>query len=236
MVTAITEKKPETYRDEKRTARIAGILFIVATAASLLGSSFLGSVNASNYLTLLSANSGSVSTGILFLLIGAFSSASIAISLYPVLRRYSQGLALGAVGFRLIEGALYIIGAIFVVLLLNVSRQFVTAGGSSLSQSLGATLLVGYNWVNFAAAPLVFALGASMYYLIFYRTKLVPRWLSGWGLAGTMLCISSSLLVMFNLLGAFSTPQIVLNLPIAVQEMALAVWLIVKGLRISTTN
>jgi hypothetical protein len=59
--------------------------------------------------------------GALFLLIGAFADAGIAISLYPILRRYNEGLAVGSVGFRMIEGVLYIVGVIGVLLLLTLS-------------------------------------------------------------------------------------------------------------------
>jgi hypothetical protein len=79
------------------------------------------------------------------------------------------------------------------------------------------------------AGLLAFGLGALMYYYIFFQTKLVPRWLSGWGLIGIILIIVTSMLVMFRVIGPMSTTQVVLAVPIAVQEMVLAVWLIVKG-------
>jgi len=68
-----------------------------------------------------------------------------------------------------------------------------------------------------------------MYYYIFYQTRLVPRWLAGWGLAGAAMCMVAGLLVMFRVIGPMSAPQVILALPIAVQEMVLAVWLIAKG-------
>ena len=142
----------------KKTARIAGALFITATAASILSTPFLSPINASNYLTALSGNQNQVLIGVLFALIGAVASASIAISLYPVIKKYSQSLALGAVGFRLIEGMLYIVGIIAVVLLLTLSQQFVNAGAANLPyfQALGAVLLSGYHWASFVGAPTSF--------------------------------------------------------------------------------
>jgi hypothetical protein len=83
--------------------------------------------------------------------------------------------------------------------------------------------------VGNVGALLAFCLGALMYYYIFYQTKLIPRWLSGWGLVGAALCMVAGLLVMFRVIGPMSTSQVVLAIPIAVQEMVLAVWLIVKG-------
>ncbi len=215
----------------KKIAVTTGILFIIATVASIASLPFLAPVNASNYLSDVSANENQVITGILLTLIGAFASASIAISLYPVLKKHSQGLAIGAVGFRLIEAVFYIVGVIGIVLLLSLSQEFVKAGAPSSSyfQTLGVILLSGYHWVGNVAGTLAFCLGAMMYYYIFYRTKLVPRWLSGWGLVAVTMGIVASILVMFQLISPMSTVQVVLNLPIAVQEMVLAVWLIVKG-------
>jgi hypothetical protein len=70
-----------------------------------------------------------------------------------------------------------------------------------------------------------------MYYALLYRTRLVPRWLSGWGLVGTTLMFLATLLVMSRLIGIVTTSYLVQTLPIALQEMVLAVWLIVKGFR-----
>jgi hypothetical protein len=78
-------------------------------------------------------------------------------------------------------------------------------------------------------AVLTFGLGGLMYYWVFYRSRLVPRWLSAWGLVAVTSVMVSGLLVMLGLVESFSPPQLVLALPIAVQEMVLAVWLIAKG-------
>jgi len=224
-------KNTVEIKRNKKTAITAGVLFIIATVASIASLPFLAPINASNYLASVSQNENQVITGILLTLIAAFASASIAISLYPVLKKHSQSLALGAVGFRLIEAVFYIVGIIGIVLLLSLSQEFVKAGATSSSyfQTLGVILLSGYHWAGNVAATLAFYLGAMMYYYLFYRTKLIPRWLSWWGLVAVSLGIVASMLVMFQVVGSMSTVQVVLNLPIAVQEMVLAVWLIVKG-------
>ena len=218
-------------KSNRKIARIAGVLFITATVANILGVVFLNPIlNNPDYLLQIFANENRVLIGALFLLIGAFASASIAISLYPILRRYNEGLALGSVGFRIIEGVLYIVGVIGVLSLLTLSQEFVKASApaSSYFQTSGVLLLAGYDWANLTAV-LAFYLGALMYYYIFYQSKLIPRWLSGWGLVGATLGIVASMLVMFGFISYMSTIQVVLNLPIGVQEMVLAVWLIVKG-------
>jgi hypothetical protein len=68
-----------------------------------------------------------------------------------------------------------------------------------------------------------------MYYMAFYQHRLVPRWLSGWGMVSLTLAASFSLLVMIGIIPSFGTIQVVANLSILVQEMVFAVWLIAKG-------
>ncbi len=132
---------------------------------------------------------------------------------------------------RIIAGVFIIIGVISLLLLLTLSQEFVKAGApeSSYFQTFGGLLRTGRDLVNHVAMILALSLGGLMFYYIFYQTKLVPQWLSGWGLIGTTLTILSSLLLMFRLIELMSTTYLVLNLPMALQEMVLAVWLIVKG-------
>jgi hypothetical protein len=216
----------------RKIAIIAGVLFIIATVASVLGTLFSKPIlDATDYLIKISANENRIAIGALFKFIAAAASAGIAISLYPILKKYNQGLALGAVGFRIIEGMLGIVGVICLLLLTTLSQEFVKAGApdSSYFQTSGVLIVAGRDWMGNVAGLLAFGLGALMYYYIFFQTKLVPRWLSGWGLIGIILIIVISMLVMFRVIAPMSTTQIVLAVPIGLQEMVLAVWLIVKG-------
>jgi len=216
----------------KKIAIIAGVLFIIATVASVLGTLFSKPIlDATDYLIKISANENRIAIGALFKFIAAAASAGIAISLYPILKKYNQGLALGSVGFRIIEGMLGIVGVICLLLLTTLSQEFVKAGApdSSYFQTSGALIVAVRDWMGNVAGLLAFGLGALMYYYIFFQTKLVPRWLSGWGLIGIILIIVISMLVMFRVIAPMSTTQIVLAVPIGLQEMVLAVWLIVKG-------
>ena len=216
----------------RKIAIIAGVLFIIATVAALLSTVFTKPIlDATDYLIKISANENRIAIGALFKFIAAAASAGIAISLYPILKKYNEGLALGSVGFRIIEGMLGIVGVICLLLLTTLSQEFVKAGApdSSYFQTSGVLIVAVRDWMGNVAGLLAFGLGALMYYYIFFQTKLVPRWLSGWGLIGIMLIIVIGMLVMFRVIGPMSTTQIVLAVPIAVQEMVLAVWLIVKG-------
>jgi len=216
----------------RNNAIIAGVLFIIATVVGILGNViFLTPIlDAPDYLIKISANENQVIIGGLLVLIMAFASASIAICLYPILKKHHQALALGSVGFRVMEGMLYIVAVVGTLSLLTLSQEYVTAGASntSLYQISGTLLQTVKTWAG-QLGVIAFTTGAMMYYIVFYQSKLVPRWLSGWGLLAAALSLASALLAIFGLLIPLSPVFIVFNLLILVQEMVLAVWLIVKG-------
>ncbi len=223
----------------RKTAIIVGVLFIIGTATGVLAAAMTQPVlSAPDYLTKLAASEYPVTLAALLVFIMGAACAGIGIALYPVLRPYHEGLALGAAGFRIMEGVFDIVGVIGLLALLNLSREFVKAGAPAAShfQTLGALLTAGSDWVNSVAVLVTWCIGALMYYAIFYQFRLVPRWLSAWGLAGCTLTIAASLLVMFGLISHMSVIQGVMNLPIALQEMVLAVWLIVKGFSPAMTS
>ena len=212
-------------------AIVAGVLFIIYTGLDLLTFLFYGPVSAPNYLVSVSENRGLVGTGALLSFIGGACGAGIAISLYPVLRKFNAGLALGAVGFRISEGVLRFVSVCALLSLITLSQQFVNAGApdSSYFQTLGVLLYAGYRVVGNVGSLLAFSIGALLYYIIFYRTKLVPRWISVWGLVAAILGMVSCVLVLVGLIAPFGTEQVVMNLPMFPQEMVLAAWLIAKG-------
>jgi hypothetical protein len=218
---------------DRKIAIIAGVLLITATAASLSGNGLTGSIlDAPDYLARVSSSGNRVMAGALLSFLAAAGSAGIAIALYPVLKRYDEGLALGAVGFRLIEAVFYIVGALCLLSLLAVSQQFVSAGDQSASyfQNVGHLLLTTRDSAGFVFAVIAFCLGALMYYAVFYRSKLVPRWLSVWGLIAIVLLLSAVFITLFD--GepySISGNLVFLALPIALQEIVLAVWLLARG-------
>lgn len=216
----------------RKAAILVGILFIITTGAAIVSGAFLlPIVEAPDYLTKVFENESQVMLGALFYFIMAAGCASITLPMYPILKKQNEGLALGAVGFRLIEGAIFMVGVVGVLSLVTVSRAFVQAGAPEAShfQLIGKLLIAGYT-ISHVVVPGVFAfsIGALMYYYIFYRSKLVPRWLSVWGFIGIILGIANGLLDMFGGIPN-ETISMLLDLPIFVNEMVLAVWLIFKG-------
>ena len=218
---------------ERKVAIITGTLFIVATAASLIGSSLSGPIlGAPDSLSQIYANGTRVTLGALLTFLAAAASASIAISLYPVLKKYGEGLALGAVAFRLIEGVFYIVDAICLVALIPLSQQLVGSGSPDAAslQTISQSLLTLRDLAGFVFAVIAFCLGASLYYYVFFQSRLIPRWLSISGFIALTLLLAAVFITLFD--GApfaIAGNLTLLAAPIALQEMVLAVWLIVKG-------
>ena len=213
----------------RRAALTAGVLFIVATAASLLSTAIERPVvTGADYLTRIADNVSRVSAGGLLELVAAGASAGIAIALYPVLRNQSRGLALGSVVFRALEATGYAAGAVITLSLLKVAGQYTNAAAADHAsiRAIGDAL-AGVRQDAILAAVFAFVLGALMYYVVFYRTRLVPRWLSGWGILAELLMLAACLSALFTQHAV--TSYTLLALPIAVQEMVLALWLIVRG-------
>ena len=217
----------------RKTAIITGVLFIIATAASLASTSFTGSIlSAPDYLIGISAHRNPIMLGGLFQFIAAATSAGIAISLYPILKKHKEGLALGAVGFRLVEAVFYIVDAVGLLSLFTLSQEFVKAGAPSASyfQTLGTLISAIREWAGFGFAVLAFSVAALMYYYIFYQSKLIPQWLAAWGLIGAVLILAIPFSIMFGEKPfSVSGINVLFVLPIFLQEMVLAVWLILKG-------
>lgn len=215
----------------RKNAIIVGVLFITATIAGILSLPFSGLVDDPDYLMKVTEHENQVIIGALFVFIMSFACAGIAIWLYPVLKTYHEALALGSVGFRMIEATFHIVAAIGLLSILSLSQEYVQAGAPDAShfQTSGMLILAVCDWSSQVVAILAWCLGALMYYYIFYRSKLIPRWLSTWGFIGVALCLSVTSFSMFGIIDPFSTIGVMLNLPIGLQEMVLAVWLIVKG-------
>src|SRR5215211_8726614 len=112
----------------RTTAIVAGVLWIVATVAGLVSTMLLAPIlGAPDYLARIAANEGQVLLAALSQFIAAAAIPAIAIAIYPLLRRHDEGLALGSVGFRLIEGAMYILVVVTLLLLVTLARESVVA-------------------------------------------------------------------------------------------------------------
>ena len=214
----------------KNIARTMGILYIVGTISGILSRVVSGTSNsAPDLLASISANGNPIILGALFVLTMGLALAMVPVVGYPVLKKCDEILALGYVVFRgALEGVYYI--AIFVSWLLLLPLSQVYQAGSLEASNLRVLANVLLEAKEIAVfGSIVFCLGGLMFYYLLFQSKLVPRWLSGWGFIALALSLTAGLLAMFGFFGPTSTISDVLQIPIFAQEMVLAVWLIVKG-------
>jgi hypothetical protein len=223
----------------RQISTAVGLLFIIATLTPILSAiplsaiplGALGLTGNSDYLTAVSANESSVLIGVCLLLVMTAAIVSIPILMYPILRKHSEILGLGYVGSRIFEALFSVFNILGILSVLSLSRAFVSAGAPTASffQTQGALLLANLGWGSLLL-DIPFTIGALVFYFVLYKANLVPRWLSGFGLIAAALWLAT---VPFRMFGAFPEPLEILALPIAVQEMVLAVWLIAKGFNIN---
>lgn len=209
---------------DRRAASVAGILYIAGTVAGVLSKVSSSSVTgAADPLSQAAKHSNAAATTALLVLLMGMSLAFIPVVLLPVLRKIDETLAIGYLIVRgAIETSCYVVIAVGWLLLAPL-HGVVAAGSGTASAHLTDVLTAN------GVLALVFCLGAAMFYVLLYRSGMVPRWIATWGLAAIPLYLAADLLGMYGAVGIDSTAQSLLFAPLAIQEMVLAVWLIARG-------
>jgi len=224
-----TSEDTYTYR---RAAVIVGVLFIIATAFLFIGQAFYKPILTSpDYLALAYPQRTTVILGILLELLCVLAIPLIAVFLFPVLKKYNEALALAYLVFRILEAVILIgVAEINKLALIGISQEYLASGAEAANfEAIGGAVQAANVWGDAGGLiyNIVFIIGAFILYAVLYRSKLVPRWISVWGLLAAAAILAGTLLSPF-----FQLPvvmEFILVLPIAVQEMVMAVWLIVKG-------
>jgi hypothetical protein len=221
-------------REHRAAATTAGILYIIGTVTGIL-SKVLATIpvhNADDPLAYAANHSGTVATGALLVLVMGLSLAGVAVVLYPVLRQVDEVLA---TGYLIVRGALettcYVIVAIAFLLLQPLAETMAAGPGTASPAGVRlGTLVIDSDGAS-VILSLVFCLGATLFYTALYRSRIAPRWITVWGLGGIPLYVAAYLLAMYGAVGINSAAVNLLCLPIFVQEMVLAVWMIARGFR-----
>ena len=217
----------------KKAAKIVGVLFLLAAVTAVIGGLILYDpiLNGPDYLIKGSEHANQVILGALMELILVVSAVGTATTMFPILRKYNETIALWHVCFRFLEAIIITVGVISVLSLLTLSREFVAAGAPDIAsfQASGILLKAIHDWTFLLGPNFMLGINTMMYSYIFYKSKLVPRFISILGMTGATLVFICALLVMFGVIQQVSVWGAILALPVAANEMILAVWLIVKG-------
>jgi hypothetical protein len=210
----------------RTSARVVGLLFIIATAAGILSVTLKPSdlISATD----LAKIHPQVATGALMVLVMAAAIAMIPPVLYPILKGHNEAFALGYVVARTIEVVLLLPAALGPLLLLSITDPGLFNGVRELSQT--------YETWGGPASVVFFCLSVVLLNYLLFRTRLVPRLISGWALLAVLPYLADGILIMFGRLGTSSALHNLLDLPLALNEMVLAVWLLAKGFKVQPTG
>ncbi|KEQ27580.1 DUF4386 domain-containing protein [Paenibacillus tyrfis] len=209
----------------RRSAVIVGVLFLIATASYISGNAMIESImSAPDYLKDVYSKKDQVILGVLLELINSVAVVGIAIVLFPILKKHNEKIALGYIGFRVIEAMLLIVGTIGPLVLIRVSQEYIQAGAPAHSSfhTVGALAAEG-SFLVFQLAMIVLGLYSLLFCTLLYRTKLIPRFLSVLGLIGYASLSASAIAELMGHNG------MVLYAPGALFEIMMPLWLIVKG-------
>ena len=216
----------------RKTAIIVGILFLSGYVGVFLGGAVSGPfLNDPDYLSNIYPNKIRVIIGILIeVLLNDVPVVGIGVLLFPILKKYSEGIALWYVGMRVIEAVTLIVGSISALSLITLSQEYIAAGAVDASsfQASGALALAVRSWAGDVMLTVFFIAGALILYSLLYKSKLVPRFISVWGLIAVASLITANVLGVPDLTHSFQ-PVMILYFPIVLSELLLSIWLIVKG-------
>jgi hypothetical protein len=214
------------------TAIVVGVLYIIGTVSGVLSMVATGALLAAPiFPEQISANANQIILGALLVLTMGLALAMIPVLMYPVLKKYNHSLAMGYVVFRgALETVTYLVLAISWLAVVNISQAYVRDGATAAARfQESSSLLLAVGATSFTLTEIIFPLGALMFYIVLYQSKLIPRWISGWGLVAVVPYLAAGFSHVFGLTDSTSTISTVMFVPMLLQEMVLAVWLIVKG-------
>lgn len=218
-------------RAERPTAVTVGLLYLLATIASLAAAAFVGAPGGPSELA---ANRSGVLAGALTEALMAMGVISIAAMFYPLLRRDAatptqHGLSVWYLATRVSEGTVFLVAVAALLTALNLSSSDLSPDQTA-SQYVAVTALLTSSEYLWVAGQTIFCVGAAALSWLLLRSGRVPRWLAVWGLVAAPLMLVGGLLLPVTA-DPNSWISSVLYAPMGVQEMVLAVWLIGWGFK-----
>ncbi|MER7498744.1 DUF4386 domain-containing protein [Nonomuraea pusilla] len=219
----------------RRATAIAGALVIVGVIAGVL--SIVPVLEEPHPLALVSAHENQVVMGAVAQCIMIPAYVGFALYLYPALRAENEALSLGFLGFRLIAATFHFIGVILLPLFLVLGEGFTQAGASDASrvEELGELLRTARDLVNHVALIISLSLGDLLLFRILWRSRSVPRWLSGWGFLGIGAAMTASLLVLLRVTDVVTPLYLAMNAPLGLHSLVFALWLMARGFAAKTS-
>ena len=218
-------------------AFMAGLLYLLGTVFGVLSAVVGGEVMSSlvqgtelsegSLLNTVSMDSTGLMLGSFFILLMGISLVAMTAFLYPIFKKDNEELAIGMLLFRgALEGTYYFVTTLGFIALIVVGSEYASTGSTSIALESIGTVIYKFQDLVGPLGIMMFLIGATCLYVSFYRTKLIPRWLTIWGLIGVVPFMGYALLHFFGMDNGIG---FYLQMPLAIQEMVMALWLMIKG-------
>ena len=230
--TARTTEATQVPMDPSRkTALVAGVFYLM-TMVSIPTLALYGPVKSKDFIIGSGADTGAL-LGCFLEVVVALAGIGTAITLFPVVKRQSEGMALGFVAARTLEAAMLFTGVASLLTLVTLRQDLGTATGADAASliTIGASHVATYNWAFTLGGSLMPGINAILLGTLMYRSGLVPRVLPVIGLIGVPLHITAVVLTMFGVIDRVGSVALIAALPIFVWELSLGIYLVVKGFR-----
>ncbi len=217
----------------RRTALVAGVLYLITFAASIPALALYDGVLNDTGFVLGSGGDEGVMWGAALEVILGMAGIGTAVVLYPVLRRWSRTLALGFVTARVLEAAMIFTGVVSLLSVLTLREDMAATPGADAAalDTTARALVAVHDWTFLLGPGLMPVVNALCFGTIMYRSGLVPRVIPAVGLVGAPLLLASGALTLFGVLPQVSAVALLLALPIAAWELSVGLWMTVKGFR-----
>ena len=215
----------------RKTALVAGILYLITFISVATLTLYSPVLNDPAYI-LSSGSDAALRWGALIEVIVALAGIGAAITLYPVVRRQNEAVALGFVTTRVIEGAMLLTGVVSLLSLASLHQVGAAAGGDSTALlTSGASFVGTYNAAFLIGGTLMPAMNALLLGYLMYRSSLVPRLIPAIGLVGGVLMTSSVIGQILGINEKISVWSLIALLPIFLWELSLGLYMAIKGFR-----
>lgn len=241
MATATTAKSnPADWDERTRKSMLwTGILFIGTFVFSIPALFFYSPVIDHSDYVLGGGQDTRVTIGALFEIILIVCNAGTAITLYPVVRKFTETAAIGYVASRLFESVMIALGVMSLLAVVTMRQDFGGAGAADAA-SLSATansLIAFHNW-TFLFGPAFcagFGNGILLGYMMF-KSGLMPKRLAMIGLVGGPLALATAFAVLFGAWEQTSPIGFLFTTPEIIWESTFGIFLTVKAVRLGRSR
>ncbi len=219
-------------KTNRNIAIVAGILFIATEITAIAGLLLYDPIlRDAAYIVKTAASETQILWGAFFEILLVLSVVGTSITLYPILKKYNETMALGTVCFRLLEATIIIIGIMSLLAIVSLNHEFLGETHPNLQSYImaGKLLLNVHNWTFLYGPNLILGPSTFLTSYLLYKSKLVPRLITFLGLLGGPLISLNAVLVTFGIYPQMSALAFSFAIPVFAYEVSLALRLLFRG-------